>query len=80
MFDIKYIKNYIHDHKSEICCVLCGYAEYWMTSAGVIYCNGNYVRNLDHYCARRTNKNRTPYMEVIFNDGGISFLRCEEIG
>ena len=76
MYDINYIFNCIESHKSEICCVLCGYIEVWMQSASVVFCNGNYVQALSQLNFRPKGEKRTPYMEVIFNDGTISFLQC----
>ena len=76
MYDINYIFNYIESRKSEICCVLCGYIEAWIQSASVVFCNGNYIQAISQLNSRPKGKTRTPYMEVIFNDGTISFLQC----
>ena len=77
MFNIEWIEIYIEKHKSEICCVLCGYTEVWLQSARVVFCNGNYTIPLHQLNFRVSEIQRTPYMEVIFNDGSIYFMNVK---
>lgn len=78
-YDTNYIRSYIESHRSEICCVLCGLVEVWLGSACAVFCNGNYCIDLFKLNSRMGNgTHKTPYMEVIFNDGTISYLMCGE--
>jgi len=77
-FDTFVIQHYIHDLKNEICCVLAGYAETWTKSMRVIYCNGNYCIDLASLNSRTPN-GRTPYVQIIFNNGSISFWECSAV-
>lgn len=78
-FDTKYIKEYIENHKKELCCVLCGCIETWLGSACVVYCDGDYKIDLFKLNSRiEKGTMRTPYMVAIYNDGEICYLMCGE--
>ena len=78
-FNTKYIRDYIESHKSELCCVICGCIETWPGSTCAVYCNGDYRMDLFRLDSRiEKGIAQTPYMLVIYNDGGISYLQCGE--
>lgn len=78
-YNTKYIREYIESHKEEICCVLCGFIEVWLGSSCVVFCDGDYKIDLFRLNSRFENGTmRTPYMQVMFNDGSISYLMCGE--
>lgn len=77
-YNVKLIKDYIETHKTELSCVLCGSIESWLGSATPVFCNNNYCVDLFKLNSRGMNETRTPYMQVVFNDGSTSYLMCGE--